>query len=137
MSYSDNLIITITTTDVSISVNNVQKRLVMTSLFLLQYKYFFCRANRLETFQRTGDWSTAALDPEVWCNTVREGGCRFMAAWVKKERNASEHQQRNKEAEEVANVEVAPGVTTASLKRFRAALIGPTQGLPKRCRLCR
>ena len=39
---------------------------------------------------------------------------------------------------EVADkVEVAPGVTAASLRRFRAALIGPTQGLPKRRRLCR
>ena len=28
------------------------------------------------------------------------------------------------------------GVTVVSLRRFRAALIGPTQGLPKRRRLC-
>ena len=34
-------------------------------------------------------------------------------------------------------IEVAPGVTVASLRRFRTALIGPTQGLPKRRRLCR
>ena len=33
-------------------------------------------------------------------------------------------------------VEVAPGVTVASLRRFRAVLIGPTQGLPKQRRLC-
>ena len=43
-----------------------------------------------------------------------------------------------KEAEEADKVEVAPGVTVASLmRRFRAALVGPTQGLPKRRRLCR
>ena len=39
-----------------------------------------------------------------------------MAAWVK---------------EEADKVEVASGVTVASLRRFRAALIGPTQGLSK------
>ena len=33
--------------------------------------------------------------------------------------------------------EVAPGVTAASLRRFRADLIGPTKGLLKRSRLCR
>ena len=38
---------------------------------------------------------------------------------------------------ELDKVEVAPGVTVASLRRFRTALIGPTQGLPKRRRLCR
>ena len=30
----------------------------------------------------------------------------------------------------------APGVTVGSLRRFRATLIGPTQRLPKRRRLC-
>ena len=39
---------------------------------------------------------------------------------------ASEHRQRKREAEEVDKVEVAPGVTVASLRRFRAALVGPT-----------
>ena len=42
-----------------------------------------------------------------------------------------------REAEEADKVEVAPGVIVASLRRFRTALIGPTQGLPKRRRLCR
>ena len=46
--------------------------------------------------------------------------------------------QKKREAEEADKVEVAPGVTVASLRRFRTALIGPTQGLPnKRRRLCR
>ena len=69
--------------------------------------------------------------------TVHEGGCRFMAAWVKEEENESNQRQKKREAEEADNVEVAPGVTVASLRRFRAALIGPTQGLSKRRRLCR
>ena len=43
---------------------------------------------------------------------------------------------KKRDAEEADKVEVAPGVTVASLRRFRTALIGPTQGLPKRRRLC-
>ena len=72
------------------------------------------------------DWSTAAFDPGVWYSTVRKGGCKFMAAWMKEEENASKHRQRKREAEEADNDEVAPGVTVASLRRFRAALIRPT-----------
>ena len=70
-------------------------------------------------------------------NTVQEGCCRFMAAWVREEESASNQRLKKREAEEADKVEVAPGVTVASLRRFRTALIGPTQGLPKRRRLCR
>ena len=59
-----------------------------------------------------------------------------MVALVKEEEKVSEHRQRKREAKEADQVEVAPGVTVASLRRFGAALIGPTQGLPKRRRLC-
>ena len=69
-------------------------------------------------------------------NKVHEGGCRFMAAWVREEEDAS-NQRQKREAEEADKVEVALGVTVASLRRFRISLIGPTQGLPKRRRLCR
>ena len=55
-----------------------------------------------------------------------------MAAWVKEEENASNQRQKKREAVEADKVEVAPGVTVGSLRRFRATLIGPTQGLPKR-----
>ena len=58
-----------------------------------------------------------------------------MAAWVQEEEKAPENRQKKREAEEADKVEVAPGVTVGSLRRFRAALIGPTQGLPKRRRL--
>ena len=58
-----------------------------------------------------------------------------MAAWVKGEEKASKLRQRKREAEEADKVEVAPGVTFVSLRRFRAALIRPTQELPKRRRL--
>ena len=62
-----------------------------------------------------------------------------MAAWVKEEENASDQRQKKREAEEAGKVEVAPGMTVvASLTRFRAALIGSTQGLTnQRRRLCR
>ena len=61
-----------------------------------------------------------------------------MAAWMKEEEKASEHRQkkRKRKAEEANKVETTPGVTVASLRRFRAALIGSTKGLPKRRRLC-
>ena len=55
---------------------------------------------------------------------------------MKEEEKASKHRQGKREAEEADKVEVAPGVTVASLRRFGAALIGPTQGLSKRRRLC-
>ena len=96
-----------------------------------------CVAEDRRLFGITGNWFTAALDPGVWHSTVREGGCRLMAAWVREKENASERRQGKREAEEADKVEVAPGVTVASLRRFRAALIGPTQGLLKRHRPCR
>ena len=60
-----------------------------------------------------------------------------MAAWVREEERASENRHRKREAKEADKAEVATGMTVASLRRFRAALIGPTQGLHKRRRLCR
>ena len=38
---------------------------------------------------------------------------------------------RGRETAEADKVKVAPGVTVGSLRRFRATLIGPTQGLLK------
>ena len=43
---------------------------------------------------------------------------------MKEEEIASGHRQKKREAEEAYKVEVVPGVTVASLRRFRAALIG-------------
>ena len=48
-----------------------------------------CVADDLRLFGVTGDWRTAALDPGAWYNIVHEGGCRFMAAWVREEENAT------------------------------------------------
>ena len=95
-------------------------------------------AENRRLFGIMGDsWSTAALDPKVWYSTVCEGGCRFMDASVREGEKAFENRQRNRETEDVDKVKVAPGVTIASLRRFRAALTGPIQGPPKWCRLCR
>ena len=88
-------------------------------------------ADDLRLFGVMGDWRIAALDPGALYNKVHEGGCRFMAAWVREEENASNQRQKKREAEEADKVEVAHGVTVASLGRFRTALIGPTQGFPK------
>ena len=49
-----------------------------------------------------------------------------MAAWVREEGKASENRQRERDAKGADKVEVASGVTVESLRRFRAALIGPT-----------
>ena len=46
-------------------------------------------------------------------------------------RGTSKNRQRKREVEEVDKGKVAPGVTVGSLRRFRAAMIGPTQGLPR------
>ena len=46
-------------------------------------------ADDLRLFGVTGDWRTAAFDPGAWYNKVHEGGCRFMAAWVREEGDCS------------------------------------------------
>ena len=53
-----------------------------------------------------------------------------MAPSVREDENASENQQRKREAEDADEVEVAPRVITPSLSRLRAALIGPTARTP-------
>ena len=53
-----------------------------------------------------------------------------MAACVKEKKNASKHRQRKRKSEEADKVEVAPRMTVASLRRFRAALIGSTPITP-------
>ena len=59
-----------------------------------------------------------------------------MAAWVRDLEKASGNWERKREAEEADKVEVAPGATVGSLRCLRAALIGTSQGLPKRRPLC-
>ena len=85
-------------------------------------------------FGITRNLSTVTLDPRAWYDTVCEGSYRFTAVWVREEENASETRQSKRDAEEADNVEVPPRMIVGSLRRFRAASMGPTQGLPKRCR---
>ena len=80
-------------------------------------------------YHRTRPWG-------VIQHTVCEGGGRFMAARVREEGNASKKRQRKREADEADKVE-APGRTVASLRRFRAVLIGPSRELAKQHRLRR
>ena len=54
-----------------------------------------------------------------------------MTARVREEEKAPKHRKRRRVAEEADKFEVALGVTVASLRRFRFALIGPTQGFPR------
>ena len=96
-----------------------------------------CVAEDRPVFGITGDWNTPVPGSGAWYNTVCKGDCRFMAALVREEEKASEKRQSKREAEDADEIEVAPGVTVGSLRRFRAELIGPTQGLPKRRRLLR
>ena len=65
---------------------------------------------------------------------MSEGASRFLIAWRKEERaakettaedRAAENRQRKREAEDAERVVLAPGVTAAKLRRFRAALVGP------------
>ena len=64
-----------------------------------------CVADDLRLFGITRDWSTVAIDPEVWYSAVHEEGCRFMVAWVKEEENASDQRQKKIEAEQADKVE--------------------------------
>ena len=50
-------------------------------------------------FGITGYWSIAALDPGGWYSTIRERGCRCMAARAKEEEKTSKHRQRKKKAD--------------------------------------
>ena len=45
--------------------------------------------------------------------------CRFIVAWVREEKKAPKNRRRKKEVEEADKVEVGPGVTVGSLRRFR------------------
>ena len=50
------------------------------------------------------NWKATALKPEVWVETVTEGGRRFMAAWRKEEVDAAKHRQKKREATRLGTV---------------------------------
>ena len=53
------------------------------------------------------------------CAPLSEGGCKFMAAWVREEENAPKKRQRKRGAEEADKVEVEPRVTVGRLRRSK------------------
>ena len=57
-----------------------------------------CVQSDIRAFGITGDWKAAALEAEVWVETVAESGRRFMAAWGKEEVDATRHHQEKREA---------------------------------------
>ena len=57
-----------------------------------------CGRSDIRAFGIAGDWKTTALEAEVWAETVKEDGQRFMAAWRKYEVDATRHRQENIEA---------------------------------------
>ena len=92
-------------------------------------------AEDVRAFGVGGDWKAPALERGAWDDTVIEGGRRFMAGWRDEEESAAITRQRKREAEEVDKVVVASGVTVGQLRRFRAALLGPSLAPLKRRRL--
>ena len=68
----------------------------------------------------------------VWHNT--QGGSRFMDASSggRKEGRSADTRLRTRKAEEADKVVLIPGITVRRLISYRAALIGPSQGFPKR-----
>ena len=59
-----------------------------------------CVAENRQVFDITGDWGTVTLDPGAWYNAVCEGGCRFMAVWVREEEKASKTPAEEERARE-------------------------------------
>ena len=58
-----------------------------------------------------------------------------MAGWRDEEETAAITRQRKREAEEADKAVIASGVTVGQLRRFRAALLGPSLAPLKRRRL--
>ena len=85
-----------------------------------------CVAEHVRAFGNGGDRKATALERGAWDDTVIEGGRRFMAGWREEEESAVITRQRKREAGETDKVVVASGVTVGQLRRFRAALLGPS-----------
>ena len=62
-------------------------------------------------------------------------GLSMATWWVSEEEKAPKYRQRKRDAKEADKVKVAPGGIAESWRLIRAALMEPTQGLPKRRRL--
>ena len=56
-----------------------------------------CAQSDIRAFVMAGNWKAAALEAEVWVETVTVSGRRFMAAWRKEEVDAARHRQEKRE----------------------------------------
>ena len=68
-----------------------------------------CVQSDIKAFGIAGDWKAATLEPEVWVQTVTEGGRRFMVAWRKEEVDTARHRQEKKEAARLEKLVIAHG----------------------------
>ena len=46
-------------------------------------KWTDCAQSDIRAFGVAGDWKATVLEAEVWVETAKQGGRRFMAAWKK------------------------------------------------------
>ena len=83
-------------------------------------------AEDVRAFGIGGDWKAAALERGAWDDTYIKEGRRFMAGWREEDESAAITWPRKREAEEADKVVVASRVTVGQLRRFRAALLGPS-----------
>ena len=67
-----------------------------------------CVQSDIRAFGIAGEWKATALKTEVWVETVKEGGWRFMAALRKEEEDAARHRQE-KRGNEIRQVIIAHG----------------------------
>ena len=91
--------------------------------------------NDVQDFCLGEDWKAAALERGAWDDTVIEGGRKFMAGWRNEEESATITRQRKREAEEADKGVVASAISVGQLRRFRAALLGPSLAPLKQRRL--
>ena len=57
-----------------------------------------CVQSDIRAFDLMGDWKAAAMEAEVWPETVTEGGRRFMAAWRETYVDAARHRLEKRDA---------------------------------------
>ena len=69
-----------------------------------------CVQRDIRAFGIAGDWKATALKAEVWVETVKEGGRRFMAAWRKEKVDAARHRLEKREATRLGNLLSQTGV---------------------------
>ena len=63
-----------------------------------------CVLSDIRAFGIAGYWKATALKAEVWVETDKDGGRRFMAAWRKDEVDAAGHRQEKRESTRLRNV---------------------------------